>query len=300
MIWKSARERAHPRRSCACWGRSLTKSPTCSPRAGRRTAVTARIPTACTSTAVAGHPQAAAGDRAGDLSGVAGRHRHRPPPARHQIRGRQLGVAHAGRVGHRLAGDARRPRNHAVHLFPAVRRRGSRPHLRRADLRAGAALGVSCRMWIRFTTSSGRAIPTVGAQSPMATCATPRSCSSRFTTSRSPRSITCGSTSICTRPSARNCSPVIARSRRLTNTSDQAIACEKRRFPLLAAYDLCLKCSHLFNLLDSRGAISVTERVGVIARVRNLAVGVSKAYLDQQGSAAAEITPRKRQQGAAD
>jgi glycyl-tRNA synthetase alpha chain len=83
-------------------------------------------------------------------------------------------------------------------------------------------------------------------------------------------------------------------------TSDDAVAAEKRRFPLLAAYDLCLKCSHLFNLLDSRGAISVTERVGVIARVRNLAVGVSKAYLDQQGSAVAEGAPRKRQQGAAD
>ncbi len=51
-----------------------------------------------------------------------------------------------------------------------------------------------------------------------------------------------------------------------------------RRFPVLAAYDLCLKCSHLFNLLDARGAISVTERVGVIARIRMLAVGIAKAY----------------------
>ncbi len=55
-----------------------------------------------------------------------------------------------------------------------------------------------------------------------------------------------------------------------------------RRFPLLPAFDLCLKCSHLFNILDSRGAISVTERVGVIARVRALAVGVAKAWADQQ------------------
>ena len=55
----------------------------------------------------------------------------------------------------------------------------------------------------------------------------------------------------------------------------------KTRFPVLAAYDLCLKCSHLFNILDARGAISVTERVGVIARVRALAVGIAKAYLDQ-------------------
>ncbi len=51
---------------------------------------------------------------------------------------------------------------------------------------------------------------------------------------------------------------------------------------MLAAFDLCLKCSHLFNILDARGAISVTERVGVIARIRNLAVGVAKAYVDQQ------------------
>jgi glycyl-tRNA synthetase alpha chain len=57
---------------------------------------------------------------------------------------------------------------------------------------------------------------------------------------------------------------------------------DKQRFPVLAAYDLCLKCSHLFNLLDARGAISVTERVGVIARVRALAVGIARAYVDQQ------------------
>ena len=59
---------------------------------------------------------------------------------------------------------------------------------------------------------------------------------------------------------------------------------ESVRFPLLAAYDLCLKCSHLFNILDARGAISVTERVGVIARVRALAVGIAKAWVDQQKS----------------
>jgi glycyl-tRNA synthetase alpha chain len=65
---------------------------------------------------------------------------------------------------------------------------------------------------------------------------------------------------------------------------------EKKRFPLLGAYDLCLKCSHLFNILDARGAISVTERVGVIARVRALAVGIAKAYLQQQSSEAAQLS----------
>jgi glycyl-tRNA synthetase alpha chain len=54
------------------------------------------------------------------------------------------------------------------------------------------------------------------------------------------------------------------------------------RSPILGAYDLCLKCSHIFNILDARGAISVTERVGVIARVRALAVGIAKAWVDQQ------------------
>ena len=48
---------------------------------------------------------------------------------------------------------------------------------------------------------------------------------------------------------------------------------DKQRFPVLPAYEQVLKCSHLFNLLDARGAISVTERVGVIKRVRDLAVG---------------------------
>jgi glycyl-tRNA synthetase alpha chain len=58
----------------------------------------------------------------------------------------------------------------------------------------------------------------------------------------------------------------------------------KYRFPVLAAYDQVLKCSHLFNLLDARGAISVTERVGVIKRVRDLAVGTAHAWVDQQSS----------------
>jgi len=57
---------------------------------------------------------------------------------------------------------------------------------------------------------------------------------------------------------------------------------EKRRFPLLATYELALKCSNLFNLLDARGAVSVTERVGVIGRIRALAVGVARAYAAQQ------------------
>jgi glycyl-tRNA synthetase alpha chain len=61
----------------------------------------------------------------------------------------------------------------------------------------------------------------------------------------------------------------------------------KARFPILPAYDHVLKCSHLFNTLDARGAISVTERVAVIARVRKLAVGIAQCWVDQQQGAEA-------------
>jgi glycyl-tRNA synthetase alpha chain len=77
------------------------------------------------------------------------------------------------------------------------------------------------------------------------------------------------------------------------------IAREKARFPLLGAYDLCLKCSHYFNILDARGAISVTERVGVIARVRALAVGIAKAWMDQQYGSGEKKSDKKEKAGAA-
>jgi len=53
------------------------------------------------------------------------------------------------------------------------------------------------------------------------------------------------------------------------------------RFPLRKVYDLTLKCSHLFNILDARGAISVTERVALIARVRKLACSVAGIYVER-------------------
>ncbi len=51
---------------------------------------------------------------------------------------------------------------------------------------------------------------------------------------------------------------------------------------IIPSYDYVLKCSHIFNVLDSRGAISVTERTGFITRVRNLAKLVANAYLKQR------------------
>jgi glycyl-tRNA synthetase alpha chain len=60
---------------------------------------------------------------------------------------------------------------------------------------------------------------------------------------------------------------------------------ERRRFPLRKVYELCLKCSHLFNILDARGAISVTERVALIGRIRKMACDVASIYSCSRGEA---------------
>ncbi len=61
----------------------------------------------------------------------------------------------------------------------------------------------------------------------------------------------------------------------------EALAVGKKGL-VLPAYDYCLKCSHAFNIMDARGAISVTERTQYIERIRNLARLASKNYLAQR------------------
>jgi glycyl-tRNA synthetase alpha chain len=56
---------------------------------------------------------------------------------------------------------------------------------------------------------------------------------------------------------------------------------------VLPAYEQALKCSHLFNLLDSSGGVGVTERTAYILKVRQLAVGVAQAYVEGQKAAGA-------------
>jgi glycyl-tRNA synthetase alpha chain len=55
---------------------------------------------------------------------------------------------------------------------------------------------------------------------------------------------------------------------------------------VLPALDYCLKCSHVFNVLDASGGIGVTERTAYILRVRGLAVSIAKAYVDGADAAA--------------
>ncbi len=63
---------------------------------------------------------------------------------------------------------------------------------------------------------------------------------------------------------------------------------------VLPAYDYCLKCSHTFNLLDARGAISVTERTGYIGRVRNLAKRCAQGYLSLREEKGFPLLGRER------
>ena len=62
---------------------------------------------------------------------------------------------------------------------------------------------------------------------------------------------------------------------------------------VLPAYDYVLKCSHTFNLLDARGAIGVAQRTTYIARVRNLARAVAKAYLKLREEMNFPLLPKK-------
>jgi glycyl-tRNA synthetase alpha chain len=65
---------------------------------------------------------------------------------------------------------------------------------------------------------------------------------------------------------------------------------------VLPAYDYCLKCSHTFNILDSRGAIGVTERAHFIARVRALARRAAEAYLKQREEMGYPLLKGQRQE----
>ncbi|MCA8975451.1 MAG: glycine--tRNA ligase subunit alpha, partial [Planctomycetes bacterium] len=60
----------------------------------------------------------------------------------------------------------------------------------------------------------------------------------------------------------------------------------------LPAYEQLLKCGHTFNLLDARGAISVTERAAYIGRIRNLARAVAQSYLDSRARLGFPMAPR--------
>jgi glycyl-tRNA synthetase alpha chain len=75
--------------------------------------------------------------------------------------------------------------------------------------------------------------------------------------------------------------PVEVLMRRFDEHEEECRRLIERQLPL-PAYDQVLKCSHAFNLLDARGAISVTERAAYIARVRSLARRVAELYVEME------------------
>lgn len=85
---------------------------------------------------------------------------------------------------------------------------------------------------------------------------------------------------------------ILARADRSSGSAGQ-----QRQAPVLAAYDFCLKCSHFFNILDSRGAVSTTERAQLIARVRGLSCQIARDYSAANGWS--EALPAARESSAA-
>ena len=148
----------------------------------------------------------------------------------------------------------RRHGDHAVHLLPAGRR-----HRPATPVSVEITYGLE-RIAMYLQGVDNVYDLRVGAGRHLRRRATAgTSASSRRTTSRRPTSTCC--------------------SRHFDDHEREASALMERGLPL-PAYDQVLKCSHTFNLLDARGAISVTERVGYIARVRNLARAVAAAYVE--------------------
>jgi glycyl-tRNA synthetase alpha chain len=82
-------------------------------------------------------------------------------------------------------------------------------------------------------------------------------------------------------------------------TSCSRLRCPRKAGPAFngrptgtAAYEQVLKAAHTFNLLDARGAISVTERAAYIGRIRNLARAVAQAYLDSRARLGFPMAPK--------
>ena len=165
--------------------------------------------------------------------------------ARHPLRRGRLGEPDARRLGARLGGLVRRHGSVAVHLFPAGRRLRLRGRLGRDHLRPGAPRHVRAGRRPRVTICRSTAAR-MRASSATATSSCRPSRSTRASTSSTPTRRCCCSISRTPSSSARRCS--------------RRAAGDERHEMALPAYDQCIKASHIFNLLDARGVISVTER----------------------------------------
>ena len=206
---------------------------------------------------VSGDPEAEPAGLAGALSQEPGSDRHRSAEARYPLRGGRLGKPHAGRLGAGLGSVVRRDGSHPVHLFPADGRVRLQAGGGRADLRARTARDVypgrrqRLRPRVQRSVGNGQALPT-------ATCSSKTRSRCRNGTSRSPIPTRCSTCSPRPRPNAATAwTPGLP----------------------IAAYEQAIEASHLFNLLQARGVISVQERASYMGRVRDLARGACEAYM---------------------
>ena len=168
--------------------------------------------------------------------------------ARHSVRGGQLGIADARRVGNWLAGAARRAGDHAVHLFSAERRVDLDPisvELTYGLDRIAAYLqGVDNVFDVRWSDTVTYGEVRLAEEQQF----------SAYSFDYADAVSTRKQFDLAEAEAAR----LLAEYREAEGPQ------RRRRFPILQAYDFALKCSHLFNLLDARGAISVTERAAMI------------------------------------
>ena len=249
-VRRRSRRRHHVRRrpSCACSVPSLTASPTCSPAAGRPTAATARIRIASTSTQqlqviLKPSPDDVIEQYLGSLEAIGIDLR------KHDIKFEEdnweAPTLGAWGVGWQVMLDGLE-----ITQFTYFQQCGGIDlDLVPAELTYGLER-LTAFLQVKDSVYDIEWAPQVHATRDVRFRT---SCSIRSTTSRWPTSTRCGSCSTCTSRKPRGCWKLYPKST------------EKARFPLLPTYDQVLKCSNLFNTLDARGAISVTERVGVIA-----------------------------------
>ena len=178
-----------------------------------------------------------------------------PRIPRHTLRGRRLGIAHPGRMGAGLGGLARRHGDHPVHLLPAGRR--DRP----SPISVEITYGIErIAMYLQDVDNVYHV--------------------------KWNDSVLYGD--IYLEPereySVYNFEEAdAAMLRRLFDSFEaEGEKLLKGRGLVYPAYDFCLKCSHAFNILDARGALSVTERTNYIARVRNLAKMSAELYVSKR------------------
>ena len=217
---------------------------------------------------VPGDHQTLAARPAGHLPRLARRHRHRHGPARHPLRRGRLGEPDARRLGPRLGGLVRR--HGGVASSPTSSRSAATTAARSRASSPTASSASPCTCSATTTSRTCRSTtPPPRSRSPTATSSARPRPNTPAGTSTSPTPRCCSATSRTPRPNAPASSP----SPRWTR--GPAAASSWRCPPTTSAS----RPRHLFNLLDARGVISVTERQAYIGRVRTLAKACADAFV---------------------